>query len=414
MISRSGLAVIASTFRHRNFALFMWGMTPSLVTLWMQRLAIGWLAWQLTHSPTWLGLIAFADLFPTMVLSPFAGAMMDRINPLKPNLWTQVTIMIQAVVLAVLTFSDLMTIEILFALGFVLGINQPFMTMARHTVIPLFVPRHVLGSAIAIDSVLYNTARFVGPAIAGVVIQAGTGWVFVINALAYAAFIIALLFIDTKPPERDRSARRGMAADIREGWRYTAAHPGIGPLLLLLVVSSVASRPVAELLPGFADAVFHRGPVGLSLLAASLGVGATAAAFWLAQRSAVAGLTTIAVLGTLMMGASLLAFTMSDNFWLALPFLVLVGVTMNLTSTSTQTLIQTAVDGAMRGRVMSFFTIVYRGTPALGAVFMGLVAEWAGLQNAVAGGAVACLLIWGWAVRRRRTMALALELRGGG
>ncbi len=414
MISRSGLAVIASTFRHRNFALFMWGMTPSLVTLWMQRLAVGWLAWELTNSPTWLGLIAFADLFPTMVLSPFAGAMMDRINPLKPNLWTQVIILIQAVVLAVLTFSDLMTIEILFALGFMLGINQPFMTMARHTVIPLFVPRHALGSAIALDSVLYNTARFIGPAIAGVVILAGTGWVFVINAVAYAGFIIALLFIDTLPPKRDSAARRSMAADIREGWRYTVAHAGIGPVLLVLVVSSVASRPVAELLPGFADAVFQRGPVGLSLLAASLGVGATAAAFWLAQRGTVVGLTTIAVLGTGMMGVTLLVFTMSDNFWFALPVLALVGVTMNMTSTSSQTLIQSAVDGAMRGRVMSFFTIVYRGTPALGAVVMGLVAEWAGLQNAVAGGAVACLMIWVWAQRRRRrrTMAMALEPRG--
>lgn len=414
MISRSGLATIASTFRHRNFALFMWGMTPSLVTLWMQRLAVGWLAWNLTHSPTWLGLIAFADLFPTMVLSPFAGAMMDRINPLKPNLWTQVIILIQAVALCILTYSDLITIEILFALGFMLGINQPFMTMARHTVIPMLVPRHALGSAIAIDSVLYNAARFIGPAIAGVVILAGVGWVFAINALAYAGFIVALLFIDAKPPERDRSARRSLMADIREGWHYTAAHPGIGPLLVLLVVSSIASRPVADLLPGFADAVFDRGPVGLSLLAAAMGIGAMAAAFWLAQRGAVAGLTAIAVLGTLAMAAALGAFTLSDNLWVALPFLVLVGVAMNLTSTSTQTLIQSAVDGAMRGRVMSFFTMVYRGAPALGALFMGWVAEWAGLQNAVAGGAVACLLIWGWAVRKRRTMALALESRGGG
>ncbi len=414
MISRSGLATIASTFRHRNFALFMWGMTPSLVTLWMQRLAVGWLAWKLTQSPTWLGLIAFADLFPTMLLSPFAGAMMDRINPLKPNLWTQVIILIQALALCVLTFFDLMTIELLFALGFVLGINQPFMTMARHTVIPMFVPRHALGSAIAIDSVLYNTARFVGPAIAGVVILAGVGWVFAINALAYAGFIVALWFIDATPPERDRSARRSLAVEIREGWRYTAAHPGIGPVLVLLVVISIASRPVVDLLPGFADAVFHRGPVGLSLLTAAVGIGATATAFWLAQRGAVAGLTAIAVLGTLMLALALGAFTLSDNFWLALPFLALVGVAMNLTATSTQTLIQTAVDGAMRGRVMSFFTVVYRGAPALGALFMGWAAEWVGLQNAVAGGAVACLLIWGWAMRKRRTMAPALEGHGGG
>lgn len=409
MISRSGLATIASTFRHRNFALFMWGMTPSLVTLWMQRLAVGWLAWNMTHSPTWLGLIAFADLFPTMLLSPFAGAMMDRINPLTPNLWTQVIILVHAVALCVLTFSGYITIEILFALGFVLGVNQPFMTMARHTVIPLFVPHHALGSAIAIDSVLYNTARFIGPAVAGIVILFGVGWVFVINALAYAIFVVTLLFIDATPPLRDHGARRSIASDIAEGWRYTVSHPGIGPVLILLVMTSIASRPVVDLLPGFADAVFSRGPVGLSLLAAAVGIGATVGAFWLAQRGVVVGLTAIVVVATLIVGASLLAFTLSDNFWIALPCLAIVGMAMNIASTGTQTLIQSTVHGHLRGRVMSFFTLVYRGTPALGAVFMGWAAEWAGLQNAVAGGAVACLFTWAWAIRKKRLMAPALE-----
>jgi MFS family permease len=390
--------------------LFAAGMVPSLITLWMQRLAVGWLTWELTHSPAWLGIIAFADLFPAVVLSPLAGALIDRIDPMRPMVLTQAVYLVQALILAVLSFAGLITIEGLLALAIVLGLTHPFNTASRHSVLPSLVPRADLSAAIAINSSLYNVARFIGPAAAGaVIVTGGVSWAFACNALGYLVFLVALFRMDVAPPERRERSKAGLFGDVAEGWRYTVSHAGIRPLLVLLVITAVVSRPVVDLLPGFAGEVFDRGAGGLAWLTAALGLGAMSGALWLTLRGVLAGLTTITISSVLVLALALLAFTAMDHFPLALAFLAISGFAMVVNGIGSQTLIQSSVASAMRGRVMSLHTLIYRGMPALGAVVMGWLAEGFGLPATLGGGAGLCLIAWGWAARHKQGMEAALE-----
>ena len=408
-----GLGRVRRALRHRNHLLFSAGMAPSLITLWMQRLAVGWLTWELTHSPAWLGIIAFADLFPAVVLSPLAGALIDRVDPMRPMILSQAVFLAQALILAVLSFAGLLTIESLLALAIVLGLTHPFNTASRHTILPSLVPRTDLSAAIAINSSLYNVARFIGPAAAGaVIVTGGVTWAFACNVLGYLVFLLALFRMDVAPPERRPRSETTLFGEVAEGWRYTVAHPGIRPVLVLLVITAVVSRPVVDLLPGFAGDVFHRGAGGLAWLTAAMGLGAMLGALWLALRGVLAGLTTITVSAVLVLALALGAFTAMDHFFLALPFLAISGFAMVVNGIGSQTLIQSSVAPAMRGRVMSLYTLIYRGMPALGAVVMGWLAEGLGLPATLGGGAVLCLIAWGWAARRRRGMAVALEEKG--
>ena len=408
-----GLGGVRRALRHRNHFLFAAGMAPSLITLWMQRLAVGWLTWELTHSPAWLGIIAFADLFPAVVLSPLAGALIDRVDPMRPMILSQAVFLVQAFILAVLSFAGLLTIESLLALAIVLGLTHPFNTASRHTILPSLVPREDLSAAIAINSSLYNVARFIGPAAAGaVIVTGGVTWAFACNVLGYLVFLLALFRMDVAPPERRPRSETTLFGEVAEGWRYTVAHPGIRPVLVLLVITAVVSRPVVDLLPGFAGDVFHRGAGGLAWLTAAMGLGAMLGALWLALRGVLAGLTTITVSAVLVLALALGAFTAMDHFFLALPFLAISGFAMVVNGIGSQTLIQSSVAPAMRGRVMSLYTLIYRGMPALGAVVMGWLAEGLGLPATLGGGAVLCLIAWGWAARRRRGMAVALEEKG--
>ncbi len=408
-----GLGGVRRALRHRNHFLFAAGMAPSLITLWMQRLAVGWLTWELTHSPAWLGIIAFADLFPAVVLSPLAGALIDRVDPMRPMILSQAVFLAQALILAVLSFAGLLTIESLLALAIVLGLTHPFNTASRHTILPSLVPREDLSVAIAVNSSLYNVARFIGPAAAGaVIVTGGVTWAFACNVLGYLVFLLALFRMDVAPPERRPRSETTLFGEVAEGWRYTVAHPGIRPVLVLLVITAVVSRPVVDLLPGFAGDVFHRGAGGLAWLTAAMGLGAMLGALWLALRGVLAGLTTITVSAVLVLALALGAFTAMDHFFLALPFLAISGFAMVVNGIGSQTLIQSSVAPAMRGRVMSLYTLIYRGMPALGAVVMGWLAEGLGLPATLGGGAVLCLVAWGWAARRRRGMAVALEEKG--
>ncbi len=395
MIHNPGIARILNTFRHRNFALFITAQTPAMVTLWLQRLAVGWLTWKLTGSPTWLGIIAFADMMPIILISPLAGAMTDRVNPMTPLRLAQISVTLQALALFLFTITGTMTIWILLGLAIISGINQAFSAAARHTLVANLVPHQGLPAAIAIDSAIFNAARLVGPALAGIVIAtAGIAWAFAINVAGYLFFAVILFRLRVTPPERTPSPHRNILGDVIEGWHYVARHPGIGPILFLLSILAIVGRPIMDLLPGFAADVFHRDAVGLAWLTSSMGLGALFGASWLAMRGGVAGLTKVVVTTALSLALALLAFSLTDNFWLSLPFMAVTGFGIAVTNTATQTLIQTAVDGPMRGRVMSLVVLIYRGMPAFGALILGRIAEDVGLQISLAGGAVACLLAW--------------------
>jgi len=407
----ASLDPIFRVWRHRNFALFNGGEGVYCVTLWMQRVGVGWLAWELTQSTAWLGILAAADLGPMLVLAPLAGATADRVNPLNQVKIVHALSLLQAVLLSVVMFAGWMSIEVLVALTMALGCLHPFMSAARHSVLPGTVPRTDFAAAIGINSALFHASRSVGPAFAALIIPlAGVGGAFVANIIGATLFLIAVLRMDLAPPPRTPGRIRTIFRDIGDGLAYVGRHPGIGPLFLVVALVSFSVRPVEDMLPGFAGDVFQAGPAGLAWLTSGMGIGATASAIWIALRGPRRGLTRVVLLSSLGVALALLAFTLSGPLWLAAGCALLVGFALTAMSTAVQAMTQLAVANEMRGRVMSLYTMIFRGMPAFGAVAAGLLAEVLGLRVTFALGAAFCVAAWACILPRRlRRIQAGLE-----
>ena len=412
----AAFASIGAALKQRNFAWYLTGSTIALTGMWAQRVAIGWLAWELTHSGTWLGLVSFADLFPTVVFTPIAGVIADRVDRRRMSILALTLAMMQAFTLAALTWFRLIEIWSLLALVVFSGTVFAFNAAARLAMVPNLLERQYVPSALALDSATFNMARFVGPMVAGAMIAAwGVEMTFLLNSLTFTVFIYALArarMVRSEIVARGRSSA-GMVSQLTEGARYAAGHAGIGPILILLVASSIGIRGFMELLPGLADEVFHRGAVGLAQLNSAAGVGAFIATFWLAQRGHVRGITSAAIYGLLFSGIAVLVFSSTDIFAIGLAMTLVAGATSSLCATGTQTLMQTVVAGAMRGRVMSLYAMFNRGAPAIGALMMGSASELVGFRTALLGGAAVALGVLVWVLGRRRTMTRALETEPG-
>jgi len=404
-----GFGNIARALGHRNYRVYISGNAVQLIGTWMQRVSSGWLAWTLTHSGTWLGLMSMAEFLPVLFLSPLAGVLADRRDRVGIIRITQLIGCAQATLLAILVATDLISIHLLFALVLLLGINQGIAQPARLALIPTLVDREALPSALAINSIVFNSARFIGPAIAGVLIaRVGIGAAFAANALTYLAFQISLANLRDIPPLPVRAAQNALRASL-EAYSYASRHPGIAPMLLLFAVTTVGTRGFIELFPGFADSVFHRGPQGLATLTSTVGLGAIFGGVWMLIRSQLSGLTTIVLANTLIMSLAIIAFTATDSFTLALPCVFIAGTAMVITGIGAQTLIQASTDRSMAGRVMALYGVIFRAGPALGAVVMGTASEHLGLRLPLAIGATVSCLCWALTLHRRKTIAASLE-----
>jgi MFS family permease len=406
--SQAGFDNVVRAFRIRNYRYFATGNFISQIGYWIQRVAQAWLAWELTHSGTWLGLVAAADLIPNVVISPFAGALADRVDRIRVIRLTQIVAILQAWTLAILSFTGDITIEelflLIFALGFVNAFNQP----ARLALIPSLVDHATLPSAVAINSLMFNIARFIGPAIAGIAIAEGSiGLAFVLNACSYIAFSLALARVSL-PAER-MAPQRDFLRQSFDGYVYAMRHPGIGQMMMLFAVTTIGIRGYNELFPGFADVVFHRGAQGLAWLTATMGLGAIVGGLRMIRRGGVRGLTALAINHTLLMSLCVLAFAVSRVYWVALVAVFFSGLAMTTSGISAQTLVQTAVDPAMRGRVMAFYGMVFRAGPALGALIAGWLATRLGFHLPVVAGACVCILSWAWARFRLERIERSLE-----
>jgi len=415
---RAGFANVVRVLRIRNYRVYTAGNSISLVGTWMQRASVLWLAWALAHSTIWLGGVSVADLLPTLVLSPVAGVLADRVDRVRLIRATQVIAMVQAVLLAALTFTGIITIELLFLLTLALGaanaVNQP----ARLALIPNLVDRASLASAIAVNSLVFNGARFVGPAVAGIILDHGSiGLAFALNAATYVPFILALarirLIPDAALPPRT-AAGRAFLGDTLAGYAYALRHPGIGRMILLFAVTCFSLRGFIEMFPGFADVVFGRGAVGYTWLTATLGLGAVAGGLWMVRRPGIHGLTALIIGHTCLVALAALGFTATASYWVAIVCVFICGFSLVTTGISAQTLIQSAVDPAMRGRVLGFYGMLFRGGPAFNALVLGWLASEIGLRLAVAAGALVCLLYWAWARLRQDVMEAALEAEARG
>jgi MFS family permease len=405
-------SAIQSVFANANFRHYVYGNFCSQFGLWVQRVAVAWLTWELTKSPFWLGLMAFADFAPAILCAPLAGAVADRIDRLRGIKITQVLGGIQGVVLVVLTGTGTITVEILLVLTFLLGIvltfNQPF----RLAVIPSLVAAKDMSAAVSINSLTFNIARISGPAVAGItILRLGIMPCFVICALSYFIFAIALMFvrIHEQVQQGERKTLRDLPSEIMAGIRYCRSHVGIGPVMVLMAVVAISGRPFAELLPAFAAEVFERGADGFALLTGAMGVGAIIGGMTLATRTSVTGLTNYIVLNVLILGLVVFSFSVAPIFWVALILVCVSGFAQVVIGIGEQTLVQNASDPSMRGRVLSLYGMINRAGPAIGALIMGALAEVLGLRWPVMGGAVVMLLFLFWLMPRRKTMAASLE-----
>ena len=411
MIRFSGLTRIVQALGQPNYGVYMAGMSVSMIGLWMQRVGVGWLTWELTESAAWLGAVAFADLFPAVLVAPIGGSAADRWDRLKLTKINQVLSLLQAVALFGLTVSGLITIEILFALTLFLGIVTAFHQPVRMALVPSLVRREYLPTAVALSSISFNLARFIGPAFAGVVILAfGTGATFGLNALSFAVFLWALgrVRIENTMPPRQQD-RPGLVREFGDGVRYVASHAGVAPILMILIVVCLGIRPFQELLPGFADHVFGGGADILAVLTCATGIGAVVGGLWLAQRGGPAGLTKLILIATVIQALSMFAFVATDSLWVAIPAVTAAGLGMTMTGIGVQTLMQLTVDASVRGRVLSIFGLTFRGVPALGALIMGAASESVGLRWPLATGAFLVLLSLIWAWRQLSGISSSLE-----
>jgi len=399
---RYNLAAIAQVFSNRNYAIYATGNSISLLGLWVQRLGVGWLAWDLTHSGFWLGAVAFADLFPVVVIGLLGGVLADRYDRRKILLIGQSLALVQATALWALTAFGLIGIELLFGLSLFLGIVVAFIQSARLSLVPSLVRPSDMAGAVAIGAVIFNLARFIGPGLAGVLIHLfGVATAFAFNAVTFSALVIALVFIRSTRHTAKRPVRQGLLQEASGGFTYAFFHPSIAPLLWLLVAISIFTRPALELLPGFADAVFGQGAGGLAVLTSSAGLGALFAGMWLAQRGSATGFSTIASAAVVAAGMGVVVFTMANHLWAAAPALLVTGFAITTMGITSQTLIQAGIDEHMRGRVLSIWGLILRGVPAVGALGMGWASDFTGLKPPVALASVMCVIaavfIWrGW------------------
>ena len=408
-LSSGWLGSVVLALTHRNYRIYASGNAVSLIGVWMQRVAVGWLAWSLTHSGTWLGIISMAEFFPVVFLSPIAGALADRRDRVGIIRMTQIAGSIEASLLAVLVYSETITIELLFGLTLLLGVFNAVAQPSRLALIPTLVDRPALPSALAINAIIFNLARFLGPAVAGIVIaKISVGAAFTVNAATYIAFLLAMTNL-RGIPALPVAATQGVLKASVEAYGYASRHPGIAPMLLLFTITTIGTRGFVELFPGFADRVFGRGPEGLAMLTSTVGLGAICGATWMLLRPAIAGLTGLVLGNTLMISLAILAFTLTDDFLVALPCVFLAGAAMTITGVGAQTLIQAAVDVRMRGRIMALYGMIFRAGPAVGAVLMGSLSGRFGLRLPLAVGAIVSCGFWAWTRFKQKRIAETLE-----
>ena len=404
-----GTPLVALPLRNPNFGIYSAGSAVSLVGMWMQRIAIGWLTWEMTKSGLWLGIVAFADFFPVLLIGPIAGAAADRWDRLRVVKTSQTISLVQATALFALTASGRINIGLLVALtafqGVVVAFNQP----ARLALVPSLVAERDLASAVAINSIVFNLARFIGPMFAGLaIVWSGVSAAFAANALSYVVFLLALARLRVPATLAESAKQRSFSADMRDGIRYTATHPGIAALLVLLVALGVGGRPLNELLPGFAADVFHSGAGGLSILASAIGGGAICGGLWLGHRARASELTWVA-LGSSSAGAlAAIVAVATEHMWVAVPAVAVFGFCTSTAGIAIQTLIQLAADRNMRGRVMGLYGLIFRGAPAIGALAAGLASAHFGLRWPVFFGALLVLAVCIWTYRSRERIAAAL------
>jgi MFS family permease len=396
--------------RHRNFRLFFGGQTISVIGTWMTRVATSWLVYRLTKSPMLLGTVGFAGQIPTFLLAPLAGVVVDRIDRRTLLVWTQTLAMVQSLALAWLTLTHRITIYEILALSVMQGFINAFDMPGRQSfMVTMVEDRADLSNAIAINSSMVNTARLIGPSLAGMLIAVSNeGWCFTVDGISYIAVIVSLLMMRIKPRSEPRAATT-MVVQLREGWTYVANFAAIRTILFLFALLSLMGWPFMVLMPVFAAQTLHGGPHTLGFLMGAVGVGSLTSALALVVRRSVRGLTRVIPIAASLFGVGLICFGLSRVMWLSMLMMLVTGFGMMQGMTASNTILQTLVDEKMRGRVMSYYTMAFVGMAPFGSLLAGALAHAIGAPRTVIVSGIACICgaLWFWS----RLKAIRTEMR---
>lgn len=391
-----GLTFLVRALGSRNFRLFFFGQAVSLIGTWMQIIAMRWLVYRLTKSELVLGMVGFISDAPLFLLVPFAGVLADRLKRHRIMVVTQALSALQAAVLAVLVFTDLIAVWHVFVLGGILGIVSAFDITARQAfLVDIIEDRKNLPNAIALNSFIFNGALLIGPAVAGILIAlVGEGPCFALNSLSYLA-VLGALFLMNIPEKTFAASQLDFVAAIKEGAMYTFASVPIRTILILVASVSLVAASYSLLMPVFAEDILRGGPRVFGYLMSATGVGALGGAIFLASRSRLRGLAEIIVIAGVLYGGALIALAFSRFVFIALTIALVLGFSLMMQMASSNTIVQSLVDDQKRGRVLSLFVMARRGVESLGALVFGAIAHWVGTPRTLIIGGIACLLAVG-------------------
>jgi MFS family permease len=368
----------------RNYRRYYFGQLISLNGTWMHSMAQAWLVYRLTGSSFWLGLVTFCNLAPVLFLSLIGGIAADRFNRRKILIVIQLLALLQALLLGILTITGVVTPWQVAVLATLLGVLRAFEMPARHAFVAQIVPPELLSNAIGLSSSAFNVARFAGPSIAGGLVALwGEGPVFLINAFSFTAILLALMSIhvERRSAEDDRAP---VGAHLLEGLRFATGNAQIRSALLIIGMVSLTSSAITVLMPVFAGDAHQGGARMMGVLMSAMGVGALLGALRLAARQSGEGLERVIGWASLSLAVCAIVFATAHTLWLALPLLALAGYSHTSVAASANAMIQLHTADALRGRVMSIFSMIFIGLMPIGSLLGGAAAEYIGAPAAVA------------------------------
>jgi len=383
--------------QHRNYRIFFYGQSISLIGTWMQQMALGWLVYRMTGSALLLGIVGFSSQIATFALAPFAGVIADRHHRHHLLLLTQGAGMVQAFILAVLVLTNTITVGEIIALSLLMGLINAFDLPVRQAfTVEMINKREDLGNAIALNSSMVNAARLIGPSLGGILIGLfGEGMCFLLNALSYVAVIISLLVMKI-PAKVDRDKPRPIWKELKEGVKYTFGFMPIRTILALVSAVSMIGGGSQVLMPVFAKDIFHGGAQMLGWLLASTGLGALMGAMYLASRKSVLGLGKVILSSSFLFGLGISGFALAPSAPMSMLFLVLSGFGLMVQMAASNTILQTMVEEDKRGRVMSFYTMSFMGLTPFGSLLAGWLAHRWGAPSVLFFGGLIAIAAAAW------------------
>ena len=401
---------IARALSHSGYRLLWWSNGTNTVGRWIFKVSVGWLTWEMTGSTAWLGIVAFADTFPMVIMTIIAGVWADRIGYLRLMKYSQLILVIGGFITATLALVGALNVELIIILCVIVGSAEAMTIPARMSFVHNLVPKSDLSAAIALNSTTYNVARFLGPALFGILIQfIDISFIILVSAIMFFIFYIALFFQENNEIVNSGENKKRILGDLLDGFRYALSNSGIFFLLFLLCVTAILIRPYIELVPGIADQVFSMGAEGVSIILSSTGLGATVGGVLLARHGKVEGLTSIFTWSLVISAVAMVLFLFSQNIWMSSIFIALVGMTIVAGSITSQTLIQNTAPDQLRARIISITAVLSWGLPAVGAAVMGWVAEFIGLTITLLAGSIVTGILWIWAHVERKKHSIILE-----